>query len=372
VLTDPVADVWRLAPEAAVPVGLPTDTAAGASAGASTTRQGSVSGPPGTSGGTAYSNASGSAYVRPGSYAVLGGYLYEITVWLRRAGGSAGKVGSAIIAEYLNGSGAVQRSRLLMADVPVDDLWRQVTLRFVPPRDGPATVYVAADTGPLQFELGPASMVRIARQTRLDVDMGQDMACRLLLLAAPRDGVLPVAGSTWRALGYDAAGLLVHDSGELALAPAPRGRWPYVLPAEVVVRRWRLVLRFGEGQPYAQFGRLYIGPAMVTSRAYGYGLQRGASDLGSSQRSAGSGVRYPTRAVTLQQRSWRLPSLSAADAAALDDIGLLVGTTGQVFAAPSIAEPERDGLLGTFSTPPAPKQDNFVFWSADMALQEDR
>jgi len=370
VLTPQVADVWRLAPEALVEVVLPTDTAAGASKGGGTTRQGAVAGPPGAAGGTAYSNAAGSAFVRPGAYPVIGGCLYAVTVWLRRVA-SGSLAGSAIIAEYLGASGSVVRTSLPMASVPVDSSWRQVTLLWVPPVDGVATVYLMADTGVMQFELGPATLSRVAGQTRLDVNLGQDVACRLLLLAAPRDGVLPVAGSSWRAIGYSAAGGVVHDSGELPLEPAPRGRWPYVLPAAVVARRWRLVFRFGAGQPYAQFGRLYIGPAVVTSKATGYGLQRGASDLGSSQRSSGSGARYPARAVTLQQRSWRLPSLSAADAQALDDVGLEVGTTGQVFAAPSILNPARDGVLGVLRAALAPRHDNFIFWSADVSIEED-
>jgi hypothetical protein len=372
VLTTQVADVWRLAPEAEILLALPTDTAAGAVAGGNVERIGAVPPPSGVTGATAYRNPeTGGAFVRAGSPAVLAGYLYTASVWMRRRPNQPSVVGRAISLVYPTGPGASSRVDYLMSALAQGSDWQRISVQFRPTVDGNISFSLAVVTGAFEYEAAGATLVRVAGQTRLDANLGQDVACRLLLLAAPRDGILPVADSTWRAIGYSAAGAVVHDSGDLPLAPAPRGRWTCVLPADVVARRWRIVFGFGPGQPYAQFGRLYIGPALVTSKAIGFGLQRGAGDLGSNQRSAGSGVRYPARAVTLQQRNWRLPSMNAADAVALDDIALLVGATGQVFAAPSILAPERDGILGVFRAPPAPREDNKVFWSADISIEED-
>lgn len=160
-LTEATTIRWRVGgPRILDPrTALATDTAAGATKGVGTTRTGAVAGP-GGAGGTAYSNAAGSAYVRPGVVTVTGGYQHEIAVWLRRVGGT-GTTGHVIIAEYRDEAGAVTRSRLPMAEVQQDADWHFYVLRWVPPVDGACTIYLVADTGPLQFELGPASFAQV-------------------------------------------------------------------------------------------------------------------------------------------------------------------------------------------------------------------
>jgi hypothetical protein len=147
---------WRVGGPAILdaPAALPTDTAAGADSGAQTTRTGAVSG------GTAYTNAAGSAFVRPGNYPAQAGYTYEVAVPIRRVSGSS-TAGSAIIAEYLDEAGAVVRSSLPLAAVAQDSDWHVYTHRWVPGRDGGTTIYLVADTGALQYELGPATMGQV-------------------------------------------------------------------------------------------------------------------------------------------------------------------------------------------------------------------
>jgi hypothetical protein len=143
-----------------------TDTAAGATQGVGTTRTGTVAGPSGA-GGTAYTNTAGSAYVRPGMVAVSGGYKHELVVSLRRVSGTS-TAGYAIIAEYLDAAGAVTRSRLPMTEVHQDTDWHAYVLKWAAPVDGNCTIYLMADTGPLQYELGPASF---AQMPELDTGM---------------------------------------------------------------------------------------------------------------------------------------------------------------------------------------------------------
>jgi hypothetical protein len=128
------------------------------------------------------------------------------------------------------------------------------------------------------WRLAPAAVGQVV----LMVDVGLDTVAQLVLLAAPRDGVLPLTGSTWRIVCSRTDGTQVYDSGALPLEPVPRALWPHVLPQPVTARYWRITFDFAAGQPYAQFGRLLIQPALVTTRAISYGQQRGVVDAGSN------------------------------------------------------------------------------------------
>jgi hypothetical protein len=217
------------------------------------------------------------------------------------------------------------------------------------------------------WRLAPAAVGQVV----LMVDVGLDTVAQLVLLAAPRDGVLPLTGSTWRIVCSRTDGTQVYDSGALPLEPVPRALWPHVLPQPVTARYWRITFDFAAGQPYAQFGRLLIQPALVTTRAISYGQQRGVVDAGSNERSAYSGVRYATRGARFRQPSWTLPRLTTAEAETLEDIALAAGTTGQVFAAPSLQALQRDGVLGPFRSPPMPRRITHLYWSAEIAQEED-
>jgi hypothetical protein len=178
---------------------LTTDTDAGATKGVGTTRTGAVTGP-GGAGGTAYTNTAGSAYVRPGVVPVSGGYKHEVALWLRRVSG-ASTAGYAIIAEYLDEAGTVTRSRLPMAEVAQDSDWHLYVMQWVPPVDGNCTIYLAADTGALQFELGPASVAQMP-----ELDTGTMLA-----------GVVPGYGRTVLALAEPVRGAVcrcdINDPG---------------------------------------------------------------------------------------------------------------------------------------------------------------
>lgn len=148
---------------------LPSDTAAGATSGPATTRTGSVAGPSGA-GGTAYTNGAGSAYVRPGAYPVQAGYTHEVAVWFRWISGAT-TAGSLIIAEYLDESGATVRNARPMSAVSPGSDWQLHVHRWVPGRDGGTTIYLVADTGAMQFELGPVLYGQVP-----EFDSGMDPA----------------------------------------------------------------------------------------------------------------------------------------------------------------------------------------------------
>jgi hypothetical protein len=110
--------------------------------------------------GAAYVNLAGSAYVRPQQVPVTAGYAHEVAVAIRRVSGST-TAGSAIIAEYLDEGGAVVRSSLPLAAVAQDSNWHVYIHRWVPGRDGGTTIYLVADTGPLQYEIGAATFGQV-------------------------------------------------------------------------------------------------------------------------------------------------------------------------------------------------------------------
>jgi hypothetical protein len=196
---------------------------------------------------------------------------------------------------------------------------------------------------------------------------------RLIVLAWPRDGQQPSPEARIRAIGSTSApgGADAFNSGLLPLFTVNTGLWVYLLPQATVARYVRFNIQSGAADSYLQLGRIWAGPALVSSKGVAYGQQRGYLDAGGNERAGVSGVRYATRGAVRRKAQWQFPSLREADALALDALALSAGTTGQVFGSPFETTPARDGLFGHFTEPPSISCVSFQRWSASISIEED-
>jgi hypothetical protein len=194
---------------------------------------------------------------------------------------------------------------------------------------------------------------------------------RLFLLAWPRDGVQPSAAARVRLAAASSAGVEVFNSGLLPLVTAGTGLWVFLAPAAITAQFVTFTFTSGAADRYLQIGRVWVGPALVSSRAVSYGQSRGYIDAGSNERAGVSDIRYAMRGAVRRRVQWSFPGLPEADALALDSLALMAGTTGQVFGSPFEAMPARDGVLGHFTETPAPKLATFRRWSSDISIEED-
>ncbi|MBC9176756.1 hypothetical protein [Pseudoroseomonas ludipueritiae] len=219
------------------------------------------------------------------------------------------------------------------------------------------------------------------------LDLGSLQWVRTVALFAPRDGMLPEAsakvdlslsaiakggdelGKAGDLLVVDAAGRIMTDmAGADFVVRAgkpfslPRGLWCWVLPEPAQVRFVQIVIT--SSQPYLQFSRLWVGPALLPLRdpsPNGY---------------APGGVDDRT---SLPRRSARftLATLSESEADVLETIALEAGTQRQVFVVPRTERADRTGFFGKFTSipVPAPQQawnERGRIYAADIAAQEDR
>lgn len=205
------------------------------------------------------------------------------------------------------------------------------------------------------------------------LDLGGVADLRLFALAAPRDSVLPGAGAQWRITasqtGEDGSEML--DTGLMDLVMAPTGLAVHLADSVLAARFVRFRLVAGPDDRYAQLGRLWVGPALVTSQASSYGQSRGSVDSGASERAALSGVRYATPGMVRRTANWSINNMGRTDAEGLEAAALQAGTTRQIFAAPLQGSPAREGMFGTFTRVPEPRMGSHLRWSADIATEED-
>jgi hypothetical protein len=209
---------------------------------------------------------------------------------------------------------------------------------------------------------------------RIRVDLGLVRTdLRFVGVAAPADGVLPGADAKMRFVASAIAvdGEEAANSGLLPMDMRATGVWGWVAPSTFTARYLQWRIQVGAADTYIQLGRLWAGPALVSSRGISYGQARGAIDAGSSEVAGLSGVRYATRGAVRRKASWAFPALLESEADALDDAARAVGTTGQVFAAPFQERLSKTGMFGHFTTPPAPAASRFQRWSADIDIEED-
>ena len=214
-----------------------------------------------------------------------------------------------------------------------------------------------------------------ATTINLRVDLGGAQGIGLVAIAAPRDGLLPSTGATVR-LTADAAtldGSAALDTGiqSLGTAMASFGLWAWASSMPISARYLRLQLTGAATDAYLQLGRLWVGPALVTTRQASYGYSLGASDPGSNARAPLTGVRDVQRGRPYRTLTFTGDTLTTAEAAQVEQAALAAGSTGQVFAARVHTDPARTGCFGVFSRAPTLTRVANALWRADFSLEED-
>lgn len=193
----------------------------------------------------------------------------------------------------------------------------------------------------------------------------------VVAVAAPRDGALPTGACTIRiTAGSTAGSSSALDTGSLSFSLSPWGVWAWRSVAGVTAQHWTVAITGVAGNPYLQLGRLWIGPALITSRGYAFGASRGGRDPGGTARASLTGTRYATPGRTYRIERMTLQALTSAEATEVEAMAVAVGTTGQVFAARSDAS-LGDGIFGAFVEPPAVVRPFPQVWTADMQIEED-
>ena len=214
-----------------------------------------------------------------------------------------------------------------------------------------------------------------ATTINLRVDLGSVQSLGLIAIAAPRDGLLPSAGATVRltadASTLDGGAALDTGSQSLGTAMASFGLWAWVSSPAVTARYLRLQLTGAASDAYLQLGRLWVGPALITTRQASYGYSLGASDPGSNARAPLTGVRDVQRGRPYRTLAFTGDTLTTAEAAQVEQASLAAGSTGQVFAARLHTDPARTGCFGVFSRAPTLTRVANALWRADFSLEED-
>lgn len=208
----------------------------------------------------------------------------------------------------------------------------------------------------------------------LRIDLGAAASIGLVAIAAPRDGLLPGAGATVQ-LTADAAtldGAAALDTGAEALgtAMARFGIWGWSSATPIVARYLRLRFTGAAADAYLQLGRVWVGPALITTRQASYGFGLGATDPGISARASNSGVRDVQRGTAYRTLAMAVDTLTTAEATWLESAVLSVGGTGQVFAA-RLDTDLPGGMFGAFSRPPTLTRASHALWRGDFQIEED-
>lgn len=193
----------------------------------------------------------------------------------------------------------------------------------------------------------------------------------VVAVAAPRDGALPTGACTIRIKAGSSAGASTAlDTGSLSFSLSPWGVWGWRSVAGVTAQYWTIEVTGVASNPFLDLGRLWIGPALITSRGYAFGAARGGRDPGTVSRSALTGTRYARLGRTYRAERMTLPALTSAEATQVEAMAAAVGTTGQVFAARSDASLD-EGIFGAFTEPPAVVRPYPQVWTADLQIEED-
>lgn len=193
----------------------------------------------------------------------------------------------------------------------------------------------------------------------------------VVAVAAPRDGALPTGACTIRIkAGSSAGSSTALDTGSLSFTLSPWGVWGWRSVAGVTAQYWTIEVTGVASNPFLDLGRLWIGPALITSRGYAFGASRGGRDPGTVSRSALTGTRYARLGRTFRVERMALPALTSAEATQVEAMAAAVGTTGQVFAARSDAS-LGEGIFGGFTEPPAVVRAYPQVWTSDLQIEED-
>lgn len=371
-LTSVLADVWRTpgVVQAAVVTALAYDNTAGAAMGSDTVRQGTEAGADGTAGRAVQyrNNSAANAYVRLSStYQVVAGRQYRVDLAVKRRAGNT--TSGNVIHVALPGGGL---AALPMSDLAQGNDWQAMSLLFTPATSGAAVIYAAVNTGALEYSLDVSSVTLLpafaagTRAVSLDIDLGAAQPVQVLALAAPPDGMLPADGSLIRVTAGSSAGAAdLLDTGNLPLA-MPRGYWAWIGAAVVTARYWRVQIDWPGSQPYLQFGRLWLGDALMpAANPSADGYEPAASD--------------DVATVPVRRESWQILRLSESEADEVERIGLAVGTQVQVLAIPRTERAAYTAVIGKFVTIPraVPRQawasgQATRLYSATLTVQGDR
>ena len=157
-----------------------------------------------------------------------------------------------------------------------------------------------------------------------------------------------------------------------ALGPsmARFGVWGWA-GTSIQARYLRLRFTGTAADAYLQLGRLWIGPALITTRQAAYGFSLGAQDPGSNARASLTGVRDVQRGRPYRSLTWTADAMTTPEAAEVQQAALVAGTTGQVLLARVHDDIAATGCLGVFTRPPAPTRVNHALWRTEFAIEED-
>lgn len=215
----------------------------------------------------------------------------------------------------------------------------------------------------------------ISTTVTVEIDLKQMTPFRLVAIAAPRDGLLPPAGSTIT-LTASTLGPSLSDALFVANSPAsllPWGVWAWSSKTQVVARYIKLTFNYGGViflSSNVQLGRLWVGDGLVTTDSYAYGHARSFRDPGLSSRAGLTGVRYATRGLPYRVERIAFPILTESEASSIVTASSEVGTSGQVFFAREEAY-LGEGLFGHFSEVPAVNRELEDLWTTDFQIEED-
>jgi hypothetical protein len=162
------------------------------------------------------------------------------------------------------------------------------------------------------------------------------------------------------------------ESGEQAFSLRPWGVWAYA-SAQAFTARWlRYSFTGSAADAFLQLGRIWAGPALITSRNVSLGHAQGAADPGLTLRSGVSGVRTFQRGTPYRIHRYSVAVLPTAEALTIEEAAVAVGSTGQVFAARDHLRLADTGMFGSFSGgAPSITRTNPNKWQADFAVEED-
>jgi len=300
--------------------------------GANTTNLGAVAGPAGGTGarriGSASTTGASVFIARSSLLAVAGGMPYRLSVWCR-SNATAPTRGTTLTIDEYNGPTFSRRSVGPGISGAVSSTWRQFSrVATLLSTTTQIQVYLAEgfQTG-AEIEVADVSIVRLAESI---------------------------------------------ETGAQPLGLSPWGLWGWCSASPVAARYLRLSFTGTAADAYLQLGRLWAGPALITSRAAAYGHSVGATDPGSSSRVGVSGLRVAQRGTAYRVQQFSAPLLTTAEATQLQQAALAVGSTGQVIAARNHLDLAGSAMFGAFSgSPPATQRVTPAYWRADFQIEED-
>lgn len=202
----------------------------------------------------------------------------------------------------------------------------------------------------------------------VQADFGGPVEVGVVCLVMPRSGVQLGAGDGIT-LMLDAA---TPGAGALLSAPminADYGYWWRFLPVAQHPRYLRL--NIDSTLPYVQGGRLWVGPARVMTRNFGFDWSREWADDGRKTRAPKSGRRFRTAGPRYRRLSIAFPRTSPADADAIEDADRRLGCLGQMLICTHPDAPQKRVLLGTPESVTPITQPRVSSFSKTYVIEED-